>query len=336
MSDIRGVPTLGDVARRAGVHPATVSRALSRPSMVAPATRAEVLAAVEAVGFVPNHAARHLVSGRAGAIGVVVPDIANPYFAAILKAIQVDARADELGVLIADTGGDPDEERRALASLDGQVDGLVVLTPVTDLATSRVPTVQVNRQSRLAPSVVVDQAAIVALAIGHLATHGHRHLAVVGGPADYWSSGRRTHALRRLLAAPRHAGLRVDEVGPAPATFAAGRTLVDLVRRTGASGVVAFNDVQAAGLLVAAHDAGLAVPGDLSVVGSDGLDLASMTAPELTTVAAPLPEIGRAAVVRLGDLLAGRRAAHRTVLEPRLVDGASCAPPPTTGTRPSR
>ncbi len=295
--------------------------------MVAPATRAEVLAAVEAVGFVPNRAARHLVSGRAGAIGVVVPDIANPYFAAILKAIQVDARADDLGVLIADTGGDPAEERRALASLDGQVDGLVVLTPVTDLATSRLPMVQVNRQSRLAPSVVVDQTAVVALALDHLAAQGHRRLAVVGGPIGYWSSGRRTHALRRLLADPRRADLRVDEVGPAPATFAAGRALLDLVRRTGATGVVAFNDVQAAGLLVAAHDAGLSVPGDLSVVGSDGLDLASMTAPVLTTVAAPLDQIGRAAVARLGDLLAGRRAAHRTVLEPRLVDGASTAPP---------
>ncbi len=297
--------------------------------MVAPATLAEVLAAVEAVGFVPNRAARHLVSGRAGAIGVVVPDISNPYFAAILKAIQVDARADDLGVLIADTGGDPDEERRALAGLDGQVDGLVVLTPVTDLATSRLPMVQVNRQSRVAPSVVVDQAAVVALAIEHLVAQGHRHLAVVGGPVGYWSAGRRVQTLRRLLADPRHAALRVDEIGPAPATFAAGGTLLDAVRRAGATGVVAFNDVQAAGLLVAAHDAEVAVPGDLSVVGSDGLELASMTAPALTTVAAPLPEIGRAALARLADLLAGRRAAYRTVLEPHLVGGASTAPPPT-------
>ncbi len=298
--------------------------------MVAPATRAEVLAAVEAVGFVPNRAARHLVSGRAGAIGVVVPDIANPYFAAILKAIQVDARADELSVLIADTGGEPDEERRALASLDGQVDGLIVLTPVTDLVTSRLVMVQVNRQSRVTPSVVVDQAAVVALAVEHLTAQGHRHLAVVGGPTGYWSSGRRTHALRRLLADSRHAGLQVDEIGPVPATFAAGHELLDLVRGTAATAVVAFNDVQAAGLLVAAQHAGLAVPGDLSVVGSDGLDLASMTAPALTTVAAPLPDIGRAAVARLGDLLAGRRAAHRTVLQPRLVEGASTAPPALT------
>ena len=286
-----------------------------------------MLAAVEAVGFVPNRAARHLVSGRAGAIGVVVPDIANPYFAAIVKAIQGEARASDLGVLIADTGGDPDEERRALAGLEGQVDGLVVLTPVTDLATSRVPMVQVNRQSRRVPSVVVDQAAVVALAIDHLAAQGHGHVAVVGGPTGYWSSGRRAQAVRRLLADPRGSDLRIDEVGPAPATFAAGRALLDDVRRTGATGVAMFNDVQAAGLLVAAQQAGLAVPDDLSVVGSDGLDLATMTAPALTTVAAPLPEIGRVAVERVGGLLAGHRAPHRTVLEPRLVSGASAGPP---------
>ena len=108
-------PTLQDVARRAGVHPATVSRALSRPDMVAPATRSVVFDAVAAVGFVPNRSARQLAGGRTDAIGVIVADITNPYFAVIVQAIQADARDDDLAVLIADTGADPGEERRAIA-----------------------------------------------------------------------------------------------------------------------------------------------------------------------------------------------------------------------------
>ncbi len=295
--------------------------------MVAPATRTQVLAAVEAVGFVPNRSARHLVSGRTGAIGVLVPDITNPYFGAILQAVQAEARGRDLAVLVADTGAEAAEEQRALATLGRQVDGLVALTPITDLSAAPVPVVQVNRQSRRAPSVVVDQAAIIQLAVDHLRSLGHRHLAVLRGPAAYWSTGRRDRALARLAGPTDGSEERFDVVGPVPGTFAGGRAVVDAILATGATSVVAFNDVQAAGLLVAAQAAGRRVPEQLSVVGSDGLDLAAMTAPPLTTVAAPLEAIGRAAAERLGDLLAGRACAHRTVLQPELVPGASTAPP---------
>lgn len=326
MSVDRGAPTLIDVARRAGVHPATVSRALARPNMVAPKTRQVVLDAVDEVGFVPNRSARHLVSGRAGAIGVIVPDIANPYFATILQAIQADAREHDLGVLIADTGADADAERLALARLGRQVDGLVVLTPVTDLSSSTVPTVQINRQSRLAPSVVVDQAAVVSLAVDHLAGLGHRQVAVVRGPASYWSSTQRARAIDRVGDA-RDLPPRLVSVGPVPATFDGGRSVLDAVLETGATGVVAFNDVQATGILVAAQQRGIVVPDDLSVVGSDGLDLAAMTGPPLTTVAAPLAHIGHAAQARLADLLAERPGAQRTVLPPELIVRASTSVP---------
>lgn len=316
-------PTLHDVARRAGVHPATVSRALSRPAMVAPATRAAVLAAVESVGFVPNRSARHLASGRADAVGVLVPDITNPYFAAIVRAIQGEARAGDLAVLIADTGADPDEERRALATLARQVDGLVAITPITDLAvtdTSTTPVVQVNRRSRGIASVVVDQEAVAREAAAHLAALGHHRVAAVRGPAAYWSAARRDRAGRDL-------GL--DLLGPAPATFEGGRQAFAEVRRSGASAVVAFNDLQAAGILVAAHEAGVDVPGELSVVGSDGLDLAAMTSPPLTTVAAPLDQLGRSAVATLRALLAGDGATPATsTLVPYLVARSTTAPPP--------
>lgn len=329
-------PTLHDVARRAGVHPATVSRALNRPELVAPATRDAVLAAVDAVGFVPNRSARQLVSGRADAIGVVVPDITNPYFAAIVRAIQGDARVDGLAVLIADTGADPAEEHRALATLSRQVDGIIVVTPLTDLSAATVPVVQVNRRSRATMGVAVDQDAIPAIAIGHLVDLGHRHIAVVRGPAAYWSATVRDRAVDRLDAA---AGApRLTPVGPAAADFEGGRAAFAEVQATGATAVVAFNDLQAAGLLVAAQEAGRKVPDSLSVVGSDGLALATMTSPPLTTVAAPLDEVGLTARRRLHDLLADRPGdrppPRHTTLEPRLAVRATSAPP--AGPRRSR
>ena len=126
----------------------------------------------------------------------------------------------------------------------------------------------------------------------------------------------------------------IDAIGPVVGTFDGGRSMLEAVTATGATGLVAFNDVQAAGFLVAARDAGIAVPGDISVVGSDGLDLAAMTGPPLTTVAAQLAQIGAAALARLADLMATRDGPQRTVLQPSLVPRSSTAtPPPAPTTR---
>lgn len=292
--------------------------------MVAPDTRTVVMEAVQHIGFVPNRSASQLVKGRFDAIGVIVPDITNPYFGAILKAIHGDARRGDLAVLIADTSADPTEERRALGALGRQVDGLVAITPITDLADAPVSVVQVNRRSRQAPSVAVDQQAIVETAAAHLADLGHRHLALVRGPAPYWAADRRVVAAQRVA---ERLDIRIDVVGPSAPTFEGGQAVLDEVLAAGTTGVLAFNDLQAAGLLVAAEAAGCAVPSDLSVVGSDGLDLAQMTSPPLTTVAAPLDDLGRLALSRLTALLAGEDLKNHTALDPHLVVRGTTAPP---------
>lgn len=312
------------------MHPATVSRALNRPDMVAADTRKAVLEAVQAVGFVPNRSARQLVSGRSDAIGVLVPDITNPYFGAIVRAIQGDARREGLAVLIADTGAEAEEERLALSTLSRQVDGLVAVTPITDLGAATVPVVQVNRSSRGIVGVVVDQEAIARAALDHLFDLGHRHVAVVRGPSAYWSASRRDRAVDRIAVEVRPSGCRIELLGPAPATFEGGRLAFADVVRSGVTAVVAFNDLQAAGLLVAAQGAGRSVPGSLSVVGSDGLALATMTSPQLTSIAAPLDELGVVARRRLDDLLAGRPGPLLTTLAPHLVARATSGGPSTT------
>lgn len=295
--------------------------------MVAPATRERVLAAVDELGFVPNRHARRLAGGRTEAVGVVVPDIANPYFATMLQSVQAEASQRDLEVLLADTGGAPATEARVLASLSRRVDGIVACTPVTDLTTATVPVVQVNRQSRTVPSVVVDQDAIVAAGIDHLVALGHRHLLHLHGPVRYWSARRRAKAVDRIARQRRHE-VRIETIGPVPGTFEAGRGIVDAVVASGATGVLAFNDVQAAGLVVGAHRVGLAVPGDLSIVGSDGLELASMTEPTLTTVVAPHDTVGRRALARLVT----DDAPMRTVVAPDLVVAGSTGPPRAAST----
>jgi LacI family transcriptional regulator len=293
--------------------------------MVAPATRERVLAAVEALGFVPNRSARRLAGGRAEAVGVIVPDIANPYFATMLQSIQAEASLRDLEVLIADSGGDPATEQRMLATLSRRVDGVVVCTPVSDLAGATVPVIQVNRQSRQVRSVVVDQGAIVALAVEHLTALGHRHLAYLHGPMRYWSSRQRAGAVQSI-ARERRGELRIEVVHPVPGTFEGGRSVFEAVLATGATGVLAFNDVQAAGLIVGAHASGLHVPDDLSIVGSDGLDLATMIEPTLTTVVAPRDAIGRTALARL----VAEDGPTRTVLQPDLSPGGSSGRPSRT------
>lgn len=295
--------------------------------MVAEATRDAVLDAVAAVGFVPNRSARQLVSGRADAIGVLVPDITNPYFATIAQAIQGDARGADLAVLMADTGAEADEELRALAALSRRVDGIIAVTPVTDLAAATVPVVQVNRSSRGVASVVVDQAAIARLGLEHLHEQGHTRLGVLRGPTAYWSASRRDRAIQQLQSSDHFADTTIELLGPAPATFEGGVAAFDLIERSGITGVMAFNDLQAAGLLVAAHRSGRTVPDDLSVVGSDGLSMAAMTSPALTTVAAPLEALGRTARLRLDELLAGSAESMLTTLQPELATGSSAAAP---------
>ena len=293
--------TLADVARRAGVHSATVSRALSRPEMVNAATLERVRAAVDALGYVPNNAARQLAGGRTGRIAVIVPDVTNPYFGGLVQAAQRTADDGDEIVVLADTSQRPAQEVAAVRSLAGQVDGIVLcgsVGPVGELrsAAGATPVVSVNRRMRGVPSVVIDQGSVIDLAVDHLASLGHEHIAFVRGPSAYWSTEVRTR---------RASALGLTLVGPVEPTHDGGRDSVAGLIDSGVTGVVAFNDLIATGVLAGASDHGFRVPGDLSIVGSDDVSLASMVHPALTTVAGRADDLGAAAVDVLHDLLGG-------------------------------
>lgn len=294
--------TLADVAVEAGVHPSTVSRVLSRPQLIGEPTRTAVHAAIDKLGYIPNRAARQLAGGRIGAIGVLVPDITNPFFAHVVRSVQQGCRRSGLTMLLADTDQRAADELTEARALAGSVDGYVVCSPVAATeewlqVVGDAPLVFVNRRARGVASVALDQHAIVELGVTHLRAAGHRSIAVVRGPHSYWSSRERDRVIRRLPG--------LQPFGPARPDFEGGITLAAELIASKVTGVLAFNDLQALGIVAGYRAAGLSVPHDLSVVGSDDIAAAAMSNPPLTTVAAPVHQLGDAAFDLVAQLLAG-------------------------------
>ena len=284
------------------MHPSTVSRVLSRPQLIGEPTRTAVHAAIHKLGYTPNRAARQLAGGRIGAIGVLVPDITNPFFAHVVRSVQQGCRRNGLTMLLADTDQREADELSEARALAGSVDGFVACSPVAATqqwlqVVGTAPLVFVNRRANGVASVALDQQAIIELGVTHLRAAGHRSIAVVRGPHSYWSSRERDRVVRRLPGLVTYGPVRPD--------FEAGIALATDLMRSNVTGVLAFNDVQALGIVAGYRAAGRSVPRDLSVVGSDDIADAAMSDPPLTTVAAPVQQLGDAAFDLLARLLAG-------------------------------
>ncbi|MCP2263566.1 LacI family DNA-binding transcriptional regulator [Promicromonospora thailandica] len=304
--------TVHDVARAAGVSISTVSRALSSPERVAAETRERVTRAAAELGYRPNQAASGLRIGRTHAVGLLVPDLENPYFASVTKAVQARARAEGYEVFVADTDEDADVEAELIAALASRTDGLVVGSPRSGeaelrAALSGVTAVLANRELPAepgsdvpqVPSVCVDDADGTAQVLGHLHALGHRTIAIAAGPASSWSGRRRVAG---LIAAAGRWDLELVELGTFQPYFAGGVQAADHAVASGATAVVAFNDLMALGILDRLRHRGVDVPAQMTVVGFDDVSLATLVSPALTTVRAPLARLGRRAV----DLLLAR------------------------------
>ena len=312
--------TLADVAVEAGVHPSTVSRVLSRPQLIGEPTRTAVHAAIDKLGYTPNRAARQLAGGRTGTIGVLVPDITNPFFAQVVRSVQQGCRRNGLTMLLADTEQREADELLEARALVGSVDGFVVCSPVAAAdkwlqVIGDAPLVFVNRRAKGVASVALDQEAIIELGVTHLRAAGHRSIAVVRGPVAYWSGRERDRVIRRLP--------DLLSLGPVRPTFEAGIALANNLMALGVTGVLAFNDVQALGIVAGYRAAGRSVPRDLSVVGSDDIAAAAMSDPPLTTVAAPVQQLGDAAFDLIAELLAGSTERKEITLPVTLTVRAS-------------
>jgi LacI family transcriptional regulator len=322
--------TIKDVADAAGVSPATVSRALATPELVREPTRARVLRAARELGYAPNRAARGLITGRTGNLGLLVPDLANPFFPGVVKGMQARAREADYHVFLADTDEDPTVEADLVRALSKQVDGIVLCSPrmaEEDLRAIAGATtlVLLNRRIGRIPAVTVDNVDGMRQAVAHLTALGHRRVAYVGGPRTSWSNRERVRGLRTVAAA---AGVGLVEIGNVTPQFAGGVAAADQVLAAGVSAVVAYNDLIALGLIARFRAREVGVPADISVIGFDDIALAAMVEPPLTSVALPQEQIGRTGVDLLLALLENpdRVPATRRELDTQLMVRASTGP----------
>lgn len=297
--DVREVKvgaTILQVAESAGVSASTVSRTFSHPEMIRAETRGRVMTAARELGYVPPH--RGMPAGRTGNLGLIVPDIANPFFAPFVKAAQNQAMHSDLAVFLADTDEDSQAEERALQHLVKQVDGVILCSPrLPNEAIHRfadsTEMVLVNREVDGIPSVLLDTGDGMRQAVDHLAALGHGSVAYLSGPSSSWSNTERRRGLRGQ--ASRH-GMQLHFLGPYISNFQAGLQAADSVLTTGSTAVVAYDDVMALGVLARFDDRSIHVPKEMSVVGCDDIDAAAMFRPSLTTVTARCDVAGRSAV----------------------------------------
>ncbi|ACQ78856.1 transcriptional regulator, LacI family [Beutenbergia cavernae DSM 12333] len=297
--------TLADIAARADLSESTVSRALSAPDKVNPATRERVLAIAKELGYVPNRVARSLSSGRTDLIGLVVPDIANPFFPPIIKAVQARAAIKGWTVLIADIDERAADELPLARTIRRRVDGLVIASPRTgadrlgELA-QLAPVVFINREIPGSTSVIIDAGDGMGQAVEHLAALGHRTIAYLNGPRRSWSNEQRRHAVEQTA---ERLGLTLVQHGPFEPQVQSGVHAADLVLAGEATGVIAYDDLIALGVLARVAERGLRVGTDLSVIGVDDSPMSAMAYPTLTSVHVPGTEAGVTAVDTLLALI---------------------------------
>ena len=325
--------TIREVARAAGVSQATAARVLGGYGYASPTARERVGRSAASLGYTPNAIARALVARATMAVGLVVGDIQNPFFAGCARGLADVLEPAGYTVLLANADEDAERERSALEALRARrVDGLVVVPApgarLRDAVESGVALVQLDRAVRglHADAVMVDNGAASARAVEHLLRLGHRRIGLVSDSPQISSSAERIAGYRRAL---RRAGADPDPAlesigGP---TQADGRRSAHalLSRRDRPTALFTANNFMTVGTLLAMRDLGLRAPDDVALVGFDDLDWTTLVEPAVTVVAQPVAELGRAAGERLLARMRGDTEPPRRIRLPTsLVVRASC------------
>ena len=317
--------TIHDVARRAKVSSATVSRVLSQPELVREATREQVMRVVRELGYEPNLAARSLRTQRSSKLLLTVPDISNPFFSNVIRGAEQAAREAGYAVVLGDTGHDPAAEDQYAGMLRRrEVEGLVFLghrfpAPLAAEVALRPGQAPIVNACEYSPglgvsSVHIDNAAAAAEALRHLLALGHRTIGVITGSLDSPLSRDRLAGVRRELA---DSGLLASlVVGTGDFSIESGFREADRQLAQEVTAIFCFNDEMAIGALEAVREGGLDCPGDISIMGFDDIRIARYMTPPLTTIAQPGSEIGRRAVELLLRTVSGELQALEVVTLP--------------------
>ena len=324
---------MAQVAHEAGVSKQTVSRVLNNKGEISQATRLKVLAVIKQLGYRPSSLARGLATNKTMTLGLVVPDIGNPFFSEITRGADSAAHSAGYSLLLGNTFEDPEREADVLRTLEEKhVDGIVLCSSrlsddQLDAFCAEQPMVLVNRQHASANvgSVRVDDAAGASAAVHHLIQSGRSAIGFLSGPPASHSGQERA---KGYAAALHETGLALDptlNVNCLP-YLEGGRqvTLNLLATRPDVNALFCYNDLVAAGALQACAQAGRRVPQDVAVVGCDDIPLAEMVTPPLTTLHVSQQEMGASAVQLLLNKINGcAKECHEIVLHPQLVIRAS-------------
>jgi LacI family transcriptional regulator len=315
---IPGRVTIREVAKEAGVSIATVSRVLNDREDVSAQTREAVARVIRERGYTANRSARHLSGGSTGLIGVLVPLVFPAYFSQIVSGAAEALHEQDLRLVLSPTGHEHDLEVTLLERLmHGVTDGALIVLPeesneeLSQLLDQGYRFVIVDPLEPLAaniPSVSAAHASGADQAMQHLLGLGHRRIAVVTGPNGWVATEERRRGYHAALAA---AGILPDPALEIESDFEVlgGRRAADVLFDLAdpPTAIFAFNDNLAIGVLQAARARGIQVPGQLSVVGFDDVEHATIVTPTLTTIRQPLAEMGRTAISLLMRILEGQR-----------------------------
>ena len=339
-----GAMRIKDVAREAGVSTATVSHVINQTKYVTDVTRQKVLRAIKKHNYHPNAHARTLASGRSNMIGLLVSDIANPFFPELVKSIEAAAFEHGYNVLLFNTDYDADRAADYVRRLiELKVAGVVMMTTeldpllIDELEREQVRVVfhNLGTAGKYVSNIIVDYATGIQAAVRYLVSLGHRKIAHIAGPSYFRSAVTRRQAFVDAIA--RHLPHE-----PAPAIFEADfkfeggqRAAADIVTsKSRPTAIVAANDMMALGAMNEFHARGLNVPRDISVVGFDDIAFAALSQPPLTTILSPRQEIGQKAIEALMMTIKHPDQPGTEIhLSTYLVTRESSGPPRKTATR---
>lgn len=327
--------SIKDVAALAGVSTATVSRALSDPDKVSESTRDKVMQAVESSGYRLNTAARQFRTQRTDTILVLVPDLGNPFFSNIIQGIESAALTSGFRVVLGETNPDLSatatyagymQQRHADGAILLSVEGVQqFLTTANDM-----PVVMAceHLPDSPFPTVRIDNAKAAEEAVTFLLDLGHKKIAYINGPAENPVSKDRLRGYRKAM---RTGKIKIKPEWIAAGDFSphsgyeAGKAL--LTSANPPTAIFASSDPMAIGVMRAAGELGLNIPGDVSLIGFDDIRFAEFMTPTLTTVHQPREDIGAAAMTKLAAVLAGEKAPRETILLHELIERESTAAP---------
>jgi len=307
--------TIEDVAQEAGVSRQTVSRAINGKGEISEATRQRVLEVADRLGYRPSRIARSLATRSSRTIGLVMPDIANPFFPEIARGAGEAAYGLGYQLFLSNTAEDPEREWSILRSLEEQwVAGLIVCSSrlsdeqLIEVGRRQAPLLLFNRvvEGADAASLLVDDAGGARAMMAHLLVAGHQEIGLLLGPTRSWSGMRRHEAYRAMLEMADITA-REDHVVHGAPDVAGGRQAMEqlLEQAPGITAIFAYNDLMALGAMQACQAAGRRVPDDCAIAGCDDIPLAALATPALTTVKVDKTATGRRAMEMLHGMISG-------------------------------